>query len=333
MTSPPLPVGMIGLGAYVPERVLSNHDLERMVDTSDEWILTRTGIRERRICADDQAASDLATEAARHAIEDAGLTPGDIDLIICATFTPDHLCPSTACLVQRNLGVSAPVAAFDLSAACSGFIYACSVGASMVRSGGFRRALVIGVEALSRFVDYTDRNTCVLFGDGAGAVVLSEVPPGRGLLGESLGADGSGAELIVTPAGGSREPVNEQTVAQGRQYLQMRGNEVFKFATRICGPVVEEALADADNGLRPTDLGLIVPHQANVRILEAAARRLGVPIERFIINIEKYGNTSAATVPLALADARDQGRLHDGLTFALVAFGGGLTYAASVWRW
>ncbi len=326
-------IGFKGLGTFVPERVLTNQDLERMVETTDEWIVARTGVRERRVCAPETSTSDLAVRAAKAALRDAELEPDQIDLIICATFTPDHLCPATACLVQSRLGIKRPIPAFDILAACSGFIYACSVGASMIRGGPYRNVLVIGAEAMSKIVDFEDRSTCVLFGDGAGAVVLGEVEAGRGMLGERLGADGSGAEQIVVPAGGSREPISEGVLKRRTQYLRMSGNEVYKFATRIIGPAILDALADTGNGLRPTDLDLIIPHQANLRIIEAAAKKLDLPLDRFVVNIEKYGNTSAATVPLAMADAREQGRLKPGTLFAMVAFGGGLTYGASIWRW
>ena len=321
------------MGACVPEGVLTNRDLEKMVDTTNEWILSRTGIHERRICSPEQATSDIATEAARRALADAELQPNDVDLIICGTITPDHLCPSTACLVQRNLGITNNCAAFDLAAACSGFIYGCSTAAGFIRTGVYKHVLVIGAEAMTKVVDFEDRNTCVLFGDGAGAAVLGRVEEGLGLLGQSLGADGSGAELIKIPAGGSREPLSEQVLKERRQFLCMNGNEVFKFATRVLGTAILEALENSGNGYKPTDLSLIVPHQANVRIIEAAARKIGVEMDRFVINIEKYGNTSAATVPLALVDARDQGRLTPGSLVAMVAFGSGLTYAASIWRW
>ena len=326
------PVGFLGLGTYAPEGILTNQDLERMVETSDEWIVSRTGIRERHICAPGEATSHLATEAGRRALADAKLEPDQIDLIICCTFTPDHCCPATACLVQANLGIK-DCAAFDLSAACSGFIYGCSVAAGFIRSGVYERVMVIGAEAITKFIDFEDRNTCVLFGDGAGAAILGRVPEGRGLLGQRLGADGTGGGLIEVPAGGSLEPVTPEVLQARRQYLRMNGNEVYKFATRICGAAIEDALKDADSGLKPADLDVIIPHQANVRIIEAAAKKLKIPVERFVVNIEKYGNTSAATVPLAMADARAEGRLEKDTLFALVAFGGGLTYAASIWRW
>ncbi len=328
-----IPVGFLGLGTFVPQRVLTNHDLEQMVETSDEWIVTRTGIRERHICADDECTSDMATAAARAAIADAGLTPDQIDLIICGTYTPDHLTPSTACIVQANLGVTRPIPAFDLSAACSGFVYALSVGVNFVQTGMYRHVLVVGADAMSKVLDNQDRNTCVLFGDGAGAVVLGRVEPGRGLIGHTIGADGRGAEQIIMHAGGSREPFSLDALNNRRQYMRMAGREVYKFATSIVAPAIEDALRNGGNGLCVQDLELIIPHQANMRIIEAAAKKLGLPIDRFVVNIDRYGNTSGATVPLAMGDARAAGRLQPGTLFALVAFGGGLTYGASIWRW
>lgn len=307
-----------------------------MVDTSDEWIVSRTGIRERHICGPHMDTSDIATEAGRLALVDAGLEPGQIDLIICCTITPDHFCPSTACLVQAKLGIKTPIMAFDLAAACSGFIYGLSVGTSFIKSGVFKRVLVIGAETMSKVIDFEDRNTCVLFGDGAGAVVLSQVEPGRGLMGQCLCADGSGGDAIVVPNGVSHafgEDGRAGKTAKARRYLRMSGNDVYKFATRIFATAVNEALANTGNGMKSSDLDLVIPHQANSRIIEVGARKLELPLDRFVVNIEKYGNTSAATIPLAMADARADGRLKDGTLFALVAFGGGLTYAASIWRW
>ncbi len=325
--------GMLGVGTYVPERVLTNQDLENIVDTTDEWIVSRTGIRTRHMLAEGQTTSDMATEAARRALANAGMEAEELDLIICCTFTGDHSCPNTACIIQNKLGIKRLIPAFDLSAACSGFVYGCTVASGFIRSGIYKRILVIGTEAMTRFLDFQDRNTCVLFGDGAGAAVLGPVAPGKGLLGQSLGADGSGGELIWIPAGGAREPITAETLQARRQYLQMSGNDVYKFATRILGTAVQEALANAGNGYKAEDLDVIIPHQANIRIIEVAARKLGVPLDRFVININKYGNTSAATVPLALGDALAEGRIKDGSLVALVAFGGGLTYGASIWRW
>ena len=328
-----IPCGILGTGSYVPEQVLTNRDLEQIVETTDEWIVTRTGIRERRICAPDQATSDLSVESARRALEASGLKPDQIDMIICCTFTADHTCPSTACLIQRRLGIRREVPAFDLAAACSGFIYGCSVAAGLIRTGTCKHVLVIGTDAMSKILDFEDRNTCVLFGDGSGAAVLGPVEPGRGLLGQCLGADGDGADYIIVPAGGSREPVTETTLQERRQYIQMAGTEVFKFASRVLGKAVRHALSDSGDRLSPSELDLIIPHQANIRIIESASKKLGVPMDRFVVNIDRYGNTSAGTVPIALDEAVREGRLKRGHLFALVAFGGGLTYAASIWRW
>ena len=328
-----IPCGILGTGSYVPEQVLTNRDLEQIVETTDEWIVTRTGIRERRICAPDQATSDLSVESARRALEASGLKPDQIDMIICCTFTADHTCPSTACLIQRRLGIRREVPAFDLAAACSGFIYGCSVAAGLIRTGTCKHVLVIGTDAMSKILDFEDRNTCVLFGDGSGAAVLGPVEPGRGLLGQCLGADGDGADYNIVPASGSREPVTETTLQERRQYIQMAGNEVFKFASRVLGKAVRHALSDSGDRLSPSELDLIIPHQANIRIIESASKKLGVPMDRFVVNIDRYGNTSAGTVPIALDEAVREGRLKRGHLFALVAFGGGLTYAASIWRW
>lgn len=333
MRSNLLPVGILGMGTAVPERVMTNADLEKIVETSDEWILSRTGIRERRVCEPGQTTSTLAAAAGRAALADAGLAIEDLDLIIVCTLTPDHACPSAACQVHKELQARLTCAAFDLCAACSGFIYGLTVAAGLIRMGTHRKVLVIGAEALSRVLDYQDRTTCVLFGDGAGAAVVGEVEPGRGLLGQTMGADGNGCDHILVPFPGMREPLTPEWLAERRQYLRMSGHDVYKFATRICGHAIEEAIQDAGNGLAVTDIELVVPHQANIRIIEAGAKKLGLPLERFAINIEKYGNTSAATIPLALADARAEGRLRPGTLVALVAFGGGLTYASSIWRW
>jgi len=323
-------VGITGLGSYVPERVLTNLDLEKMVDTSDEWIVTRTGIRERRIAADDQAASDLALPATREAMAQAGITSEDLDLIVVATVSPDMPFPSTASLLQDRLGAS-HAAAFDLGAGCSGFIYALSVAAQPVASGAFRNVLVIGAEALSKITDWTDRSTCVLLGDGAGAVVLQPVEEGRGLLSFSLGSDGSGAPLLHMPAGGSRLPASEQTVRDRLHYIHMAGNEVFKFAVRILEEVALKVVGQS--GLSIDQVNLIIPHQANARIVDAAAKRLNLPIERFFCNIDRYGNTSAASIPIALHEAVKAGRVQPGDLVLLVAFGAGLTWGAALLRW
>ncbi len=324
------PVGIIGTGKYVPERILTNQELEQMVDTNDEWIVTRTGIKERRMAAADQATSDLALHASRQAIEAAGLTAEDIDLIIVATITPDMFFPSTACLLQHKLGAK-QAAAFDLSAACSGFIYGLATGSNMVASGMYKHVLVVGAESLSRITDYTDRNTCILFGDGAGAVVLGQVAEGRGFRSFELGADGSGGELLKVEGGGSRVPATEESLASRRHYIHMAGNEVFKFAVRIMGSAAEDALKKA--GMSKEDIDLLVPHQANIRIIQSAMNRLNLSEDKAMINLHNYGNMSAASIPVALAEAVEQGRVNEGDCLVLVGFGGGLTWGASVLVW
>ncbi len=322
-----IPVGILGTGKYVPERRLTNRDLEQMVDTNDEWIVTRTGIRERRIADTAQATSDLAYEASVRALAAAGLTADQIDLIIVATITPDMFFPSTACLLQDRLGAK-QAAAFDLSAACSGFIYGLATASGFIQSGLYRRILVVGAETLSRITDYTDRNTCILFGDGAGAVVVGEVPEGRGFQSFVLGADGSGGELLRICGGGSRMPSDAQTVADKRHYLEMNGRDVFKFAVRVMGSAAEEALAKA--GLNKSDIDLLVPHQANIRIVQSALERLGLSEDKAMVNLDRYGNVSAASIPLALAEAVEEGRAKEGDRLVLVGFGGGLTWGSTV---
>lgn len=325
-----IPVGILGTGKYVPEKVLTNADLEKMVETNDEWIVTRTGIRERRIAAPDQATSDLAYHASVDAIKAAGLTAEDIDLIIVATITPDKFFPSTACLLQDKLGAKR-AAAFDLSAACSGFIYGLATASNMISTGMYKNVLLVGAECLSRITDYTDRNTCILFGDGAGAVVLGPTTAGRGFKSFVLGADGSGGELLKVEGGGSRCPSTALSVADKSHYIYMAGNDVFKFAVRIMGGAAEEALRKA--GIDKSEVNLLVPHQANVRIIQSALNRLNLSEDKCMINLDKYGNVSAASIPMALADAVDQGRVNEGDKLVLVGFGGGLTWGASVLIW
>jgi 3-oxoacyl-[acyl-carrier-protein] synthase-3 len=322
--------GIIGLGSYVPERIITNTDLEQTMDTSDKWIFERTGIRERRMAASDEATSDLATIAACRALEDANLSADEIDLIIVATGTPDMLFPSTALLVQDNLKATS-AAAFDISAACSGFIYALVIGSQFIKSGLYRNILVIGAETLSRITDNTDRNTGMLFGDGAGAVVLGVTYDGSGILGVDLGSDGSGGELLKVPAGGSRSPASAETVANRQHFISMNGNEVFKFAVKVMGETTIKALNNAN--LSPSDLDYIVPHQANIRIIQSAAKRLGLEMKKVIVNVDKYGNTSSASVPLALDEAVKSGGIKTGDIVALVGFGGGLTWASSIIKW
>ncbi|MFH0794841.1 MAG: beta-ketoacyl-ACP synthase III [bacterium] len=323
-------IGILGIGTSVPQDTLTNADLEKIVDTTDEWIRTRTGITERRKSRPEEAASDFGAEAARKALEAAGITKDQIGLIICATMTPDNMCPSTACHVQRMLGIDR-VIAFDMNAACTGFVYGLTTAKYYLQAGMCDHALVIGVDMLTKFTDYQDRGTCVLFGDGAGAAVLGEVSPGKGLLGEYLSADGRLSEAIHVPAGGSRQPATAETLKERGHYLRMKGNEVFRFAVNILGESVEKAVEGC--GLKVGDVDLVIPHQANIRIIEAAAKRLSVPRERFVVNLEKYGNTSAASIPLAMADALADGRIKDGSLLALVAFGGGLTWGATIVRW
>lgn len=323
-------VGIIGTGMYVPEKILTNADLEKIVETNDEWIVSRTGIRERHIAAPDQATSDLAYHAAVQALENAGMTADQLDLIVIATITPDTMFPSTACILQEKLGAK-NAAAFDLSAACSGFVYSMATASSMIRTGMYKNALVIGADTLSRITDYTDRNTCVLFGDGAGAVILGEVPEGRGFLSFDLGAEGAGGPLLKLEAGGSRLPASAETVQDGKHFIYMNGREVFKFAVRVMGSATEEVLRKA--GKTKEDIDLFVPHQANIRIIQSAMNRLDLPEDRCVINVDKYANTSAASIPLALVEAAQQGRIKEGDTVLLVGFGGGLTWGASVLVW
>jgi len=317
------PVGVLGTGMHVPERVLTNHDLEQMVDTSDEWIVTRTGMRERRIAREDETTSDLAYEASLKALARAGINPEDLDLIVVATITPDNLFPSTACRLQARLGAK-KAAAFDLSAACSGFIYGLANAVNFIATGIYKYVLVVGAECLSKITDYTDRNTCILFGDGAGAVVLGPVPEGRGFRSFVLGADGEGGELLKLAESGSEN-------GPGKPVIRMAGSEVFKFAVRIMGAAAEEALDKA--GMNKADVDLLVPHQANIRIIQAALNRLELPEEKCMVNLDKYGNVSAASIPIALAEADEQGRLKEGDCVVMVGFGGGLTWGASVLIW
>ncbi|NLM40069.1 MAG: ketoacyl-ACP synthase III [Firmicutes bacterium] len=322
-------VGILGIGAAVPEKVLTNADLEKIVDTSDEWITTRTGIKERRIAEEAEAASHFAVRAASKAIEDAGLMPEDIDMIICATVTPDMPFPATACLVQDRLGIK-NVPAFDLSAGCSGFTYALAVGTQMAQ-GDYEHVLVIGVDILSRITDYSDRSTCVLFGDGAGAAVLGPVPEGYGVLAVDLGADGSGAEHLQLPAGGSLRPPSLKTISQREQYIKMAGREVFKFAVRVMESSTKTVLEKA--GISAQDVSWFVPHQANIRIIESAANRLSVPMERFVVNVDRYGNTSSGSIGIALDELARSGSLSDGDYVVLVGFGAGLAWASALLRW
>jgi len=319
-----------GLGRYVPSRVMTNHELERLVDTSDEWIVSRTGIRERRIAAPEEASSDLAFEAAREALADAGVTPQQLDLVIVGTATPDMLFPATACLLQDRLGAT-QAGAFDVSAACSSWMYAVAVAHGYIAAGLAGTVLVVGAETLSKITNWKDRNTCVLFGDSAGAAVMQACEPGQGFLSFHLGADGSGGSLIALPAGGSRIPATFESVERNQHYLQMNGREVYKFAVRCIPKAIEEAVHRANIAME--DVDWFIPHQANIRIIDAAAERLGQPREKFFINVDRYGNTSSASVPVALYEAVRTGRIKPGDLAVMVAFGGGLTWGSCAIRW
>lgn len=321
---------IVGWGMAVPQRVVTNHELAQFVETSDEWIVTRTGIRERRVAGPQESTATLSIAAAEEALAVAGIAPRDVDLILVATVTPEHLFPSTACLVQDALGAT-KAGAFDLLAGCSGFIYGLHMAAAAIRAGTHQVALVIGAETLSRIVNWRDRNTCVLFGDGAGAVVLQGKDEPGGVLASMIRADGSGGELLILPAGGSRLPISEAVVRDGCHFVRMNGREVFRFATRVMEKATREVVAQA--GLRMEDVDLIIPHQANIRIIEAAAKGLGLPMDRFFVNIDRYGNTSSASIPIALCEAVQQGRLKPGDRAVMVAFGAGLTWAAAVIQW
>jgi 3-oxoacyl-[acyl-carrier-protein] synthase-3 len=322
--------GILGMGVYVPTKVLTNFDLEKMVDTSDEWIRIRTGISERRIAGDDEATSDLAVKAAEAALEDAGIKAEEIDLILVATSTPDMIYPSTACLVQQKLGIKG-CAAFDIQAVCTGFSYALATASQFIQSGMYKNILLIGSDAMSKHINWKDRGTCILFGDGAGAFVMGRVDNGYGVLSNFLAADGSGADLLKIPAGGTQNPGSEETIRNGLHYVQMRGNEVFKFAVKIIPEASLAALDLAD--LKVEDIDYFVPHQANIRIIDSAIHRLGVPKEKTVVNLSKYGNTSTASIPLALNDVYKSGDLKRGNILLFVGFGAGLTWGANVVRW
>jgi 3-oxoacyl-[acyl-carrier-protein] synthase-3 len=319
-----------GTGLSVPDRVLTNAELEKIVDTSDEWITTRTGIRERRIAEDQDSLSRYATAASRRALEAAGVDPGEVELIILATVTPDMPIPATACTVQSQLGCSNAVA-FDISAGCSGYIYAQSVAKQFVVSGRCRHALVIGAELLSKYIDWTDRATCVIFADGAGATLLSADRGPRGVLASAMHSDGSMADFICIPGGGAVNPPGQKMVDERLHYIRMRGNETFKMAVRSMEEVCREVLEEA--GLSPADVSWLVPHQANQRIISAVGQRLGIGEDRCYVNIDRFGNTSAASIPIALDEAVRQGKIKTGDVVLMTAFGAGLTWAASVVRW
>ncbi|MCX6933201.1 MAG: ketoacyl-ACP synthase III [Verrucomicrobia bacterium] len=328
----PVSTVILGTGAYAPARVLTNTELALTIDTSDEWIVSRSGIRERHIAAPGEMTSDMAVHAARLALADAKLQPADIDLLVIATITPDMPMPATACSVQHKLGLSTSTACFDLNAACSGFIYALDTACAMVGSGRYRHALVIGVEKLSSIVDWTDRTTCVLFGDGAGAAVIgASARPAVGLIGAKLGSYGNCVDLLCIPAGGSNTPASTASLASRDHFLKMKGKEVFKYAVRG----MEEAARDIleQHGIAANQINLVIPHQANLRIIESIAQYLELPMERFFVNLDRYGNTSAASIPIALDEARRAGRINPGDLTLLVAFGAGLTYGSALIRW
>jgi len=321
---------IVGWGRHVPQHLLTNDDLAQMVDTSDEWIRTRTGIGERYIAKDGETTASMSIQAAQQALEVAGLNPSQLDLIIVATATPNHSFPATACLVQDALGAT-HAGAFDLSAGCTGFVYGLCVAADLIASGAYQNILVIGAETLSRIINWEDRATCVLFGDGAGAVVLQANGADGGILSNLLGSDGSGGDLLNLPAGGSQEPASHQTVAEGRHYLRMKGREVFRFAVRTMPEATRQVLEQV--GLTVDDLNLLIPHQANQRIIESSARALGLSPETLFSNVERYGNTSAASIPIALCEAVEQGRIQRDDLVVFVGFGAGLTWAATAIRW
>ncbi|MFN8522577.1 MAG: beta-ketoacyl-ACP synthase III [Chloroflexota bacterium] len=324
-------VRIAGWGKYLPSRVMDNHELERLVETSDAWIRARTGIVERRIAADDETACTMGVEAARTALDRAAVAAEDLDLIIVATGTPDHPgFPATGSLVQDALGATR-AGAFDVGAGCGAFGYGLVAGAQFVQSGAMRNVLVVGSDVMSRIMDWTDRSTCVLFGDGAGAVLLQATDRPGGLVSFKLGSDGCGASKLVVPAGGSRKPASACSVAERQHYLKMDGREVFRFATQVIPDSILEALALA--GLDSHELSLVIPHQANSRIIENARKRLDLPPERMFMNVDRYGNTSSASIPVALCEALEQGRISEGDLVAMCAFGAGLCWAAAIWRW
>lgn len=321
---------IIGTGSYLPEKILTNQHFEKIVDTTDEWIVSRCGIKERRVVEDGVASSFLATNASRKALAMAGISPKDLDMIIVGTVTPDMLFPSTACLVQHNLKAKKAVA-FDLSAGCSGFIYGLSIADSFIKNRGCKYILLVGVECLSTITDYQDRTTCVLFGDGAGAVILTGASGDRGILSVHLYSDGSCADLLCQPAGGSAQPATHESIDKRMHYLKMDGNKVFKIAVKALEDVVIEALAY--NNLKSEQINLLIAHQANQRIIQAIAKRLNLPDEKVYLNIQKYGNTSSASIPIALDEAYQEGRIKEKDILLFNAFGAGFTWGAAVVRW
>ncbi|GHC04539.1 beta-ketoacyl-ACP synthase III [Cerasicoccus arenae] len=320
-----------GLGACIPDKIVTNDEIAELVDTSDEWIRSRSGIAERRVAGEGETASSLGACAARKALADAGVSRDEVDLIIVGTMSPDMPFPSTACLIQAELGLK-PIAAFDVVAACSGFLYILEVGLQMMRSGNYRHALIIGAEKMSSILDWQDRSTCVLFGDGAGAALLTRSDlPDCGVGKVIIRADGSKMDLLNMPAGGSQLPASVDTVNTRQHFLKMNGKEIFKHAVREMGDITLEVIEK--NGLKPEDIKCFIPHQANIRIIESISKRLGVSMDRFYVNIDRYGNTSAASVPIAMWEARQRGRFGPGDTILLTAFGAGLTWGGAVIRW
>ncbi len=322
--------GIIGTGSYVPEKIITNEDLEKIVETSSEWIVTRTGIRERRIAGENEATSNLSTIAAQRALDDAGMDPKDLDMILVATVTPDMPFPSTACIVQSNIG-AVNAAASDIEAACSGFLYALNVAQQFIATGFYKNILVIGGECLSRITNYKDRGTCILFGDGAGAAVVSRVEDGYGFLAQYMGADGSNGNSLAVKAGGSRMPASAATLLHDYHYIHMDGGEVFKFAVKIMSSAAEKAMDIA--GITKDDIDCVVPHQANIRIINNVAKRLGVSEDKVYSNLDRYGNLSAASIPVALDEAVKSGRINKGDNVCMVGFGGGLTWASNIIKW
>jgi len=320
---------IISTGYYLPDKILTNKDLEKMVDTTEEWITKRTGIKERHIAAENEASSDMGTAAVKMALDNAGLKPEDIDCLICSTITPDHFFPSTACVIQKNLNL-VNAFAFDISAACSGYLYAISVAESLLLNGKINNAIVVAAEKMSSITDWEDRSTCVLFGDGAGAVILKKAEGERGILSTYHGSDGSLGDLLVLPAGGSRKPATAETVKNREHFLQMNGSEVFKVAVRRMIESAEAVIEKA--GIQPSDIKLLIPHQANLRIINAIAKRLNLNDDQIFINLDKTGNTSAATIAISLGEAAEDGRLKENDIAVLVSFGGGFTWSGIALR-
>ncbi len=321
---------IVSTGSYVPEKVLANSDLEKMIETSDEWIIERTGIKERRIADESQAASDLAYEAAKKALKGADLNPEDLNLIIVTTVTGDMPFPSTACILQDKLGAK-KATAFDINAACSGFLYGLYVADSFIKSGIHKRILVVGTEVLSKITDWDDRTTCILFGDGAGAAIIEPTEEDRGVISMHIHSDGSMWDLLHMPGGGSRNPASKDSIEKRLHFIKMKGNEIFKVAVRKLEDLAVKILKE--NKLEPSQISLLIPHQANLRIIQAIAERLGIPMEKVYINIDRYGNTSAASIPIALDEAVRAGKVKDGDYILLEAFGGGLTWASALIKW